>query len=107
MFNLLPTTNFSFINEKPLLVKGRLTVMFEKNPSGGYLTKGNDRDGLMTRVVPGGKASLPSAVIHKIRFCLEWTSSFCNVNCAKTDKLIRMKYASWSPSLSNIGLILI
>lgn len=46
-------------------------VMFERNPSGGYLTNGNDRDGLITSVVPGGKASRPSDVIQSIRFCRE------------------------------------
>lgn len=54
-----------------LLVNGKLIVKFEKNPSGGYLTKGNDKEGAMTRVVPGGKASLPSDVTHSILFCLE------------------------------------
>jgi hypothetical protein len=52
-------------------VNGKLTVMFEKNPSGGYRTNGNERDGVMTRVVPGGNANLPSAVTHSILFCLE------------------------------------
>lgn len=51
-----------------LLVKGKLTVIFEKNPSGGYRTKGMERDGVMTRVVPGGRAKRPSEVTHNIRF---------------------------------------
>ena len=59
------------ITNQNLLVKGKLTVMLEKNPSGGYLTNGNDKEGEMTRVVPGGKANLPSAVTHNILFCLE------------------------------------
>lgn len=45
--------------------------MFEKNPSGGYLTNGNDNEGAITRVVPGGNANLPSDVTHSILFCLE------------------------------------
>lgn len=51
-----------------LLVKGKLTVILEKNPSGGYLTNGSDKDGVMTRVVPGGRARRPSDVTHNIRF---------------------------------------
>lgn len=50
-------------------------VMLEKKPSGGYRTKGNDSDGVIIRVVPGGKANLPSEVIQRNRFCLEWCSS--------------------------------
>lgn len=57
--------------QRNLLVKGKLTVMFEKNPSGGYLTKGSERDGVMTRVVPGGRARRPSEVTHSIRFWRE------------------------------------
>lgn len=48
--------------------------MFEKKPSGGYRTKGSDKDGEMTIVVPGGRANLPSDVIHSNLFCLECTS---------------------------------
>jgi len=55
-----------------VLVNGKLMVMFDKKPSGGYRTKGRDRDGVMTRAVPGGRARRPSFVIHNIRFCLEW-----------------------------------
>jgi hypothetical protein len=55
-----------------LLVNGKLMLMFDKKPSGGYRTKGRDRDGVMTREVPGGRARRPSFVIHSIRFCLEW-----------------------------------
>ena len=47
-------------------------VIFDKNPSGGYRTKGMDKDGVMTRAVPGGRARRPSFVIQSIRFCLEW-----------------------------------
>lgn len=54
-----------------VLVNGKLMVMFDKKPSGGYRTKGRDRDGVMTRAVPGGRARRPSFVIHSIRFCLE------------------------------------
>lgn len=46
-----------------LLVNGKLIVILEKNPSGGYRTNGIDSDGLTTKVVPGGRASRPSDVI--------------------------------------------
>lgn len=59
-----------------LLVNGKLTVMFEKNPSGGCLMKGIESEGVMIKDVPGGSASLPSFVIHIILFCLEWGISF-------------------------------
>lgn len=58
-------------NYNSLLVNGRLTVILEKNPSGGYRTNGNERDGVMTKVVPGGSASLPSEVIQRSLFCRE------------------------------------
>lgn len=44
---------------------------FEKNPSGGYLTKGMEMVGVMVKAVPGGNASLPSSVIHTKRFLRE------------------------------------
>lgn len=62
---------FFTICSEDLLVNGKLIVILEKNPSGGYRTNGIDRDGLTTKVVPGGRASRPSDVIHKIRFCRE------------------------------------
>lgn len=46
--------------------------MLDRNPFGGCLTRGIDSDGEMTKVVPGGSASLPSFVIHSILFCREW-----------------------------------
>lgn len=73
-----------------LLVKGKLTVILEKKPSGGYLTKGIESDGVMTRVVPGGNARRPSAVTHRILFCLECgVSSFlCASALFKIKRLI-------------------
>lgn len=59
------------MSKKHLLVKGKLTVTLDKNPGGGCLTKGIDRDGDITIEVPGGRASLPSLVIQRILFCLE------------------------------------
>lgn len=59
-----------------LLVNGRLIVMLERNPSGGYLTNGMEMVGVMVRRVPGGSASLPSLVIHRILFCLWLIFSF-------------------------------
>lgn len=49
--------------------------MLEKNPSGGYLTKGSDKEGVITIVVPGGKAKRPSCVTQRILFCLVFASS--------------------------------
>lgn len=46
-------------------------VMLEKNPSGGYRTNGIDKEGVITREVPGGSARRPSGVSHSSRFCLE------------------------------------
>lgn len=57
---------------KYVLVNGKLIVIFEKNPSGGYRTNGKDKEGVIISVVPGGRANLPSEVTHKILFCLEW-----------------------------------
>lgn len=54
-----------------LLVKGKLTVILDKNPFGGCLTNGIDSDGVMVIVVPGGSANLPSFVIQSILFCRE------------------------------------
>lgn len=53
-------------------MKGKLTDILDRNPLGGCLTKGIDIDGVIVIVVPGGRASRPSFVIHRIRFCLEW-----------------------------------
>lgn len=54
-----------------VLVKGKLTVIFDRNPFGGCLTNGIDIEGVIVIVVPGGSASLPSFVIHSILFCRE------------------------------------
>lgn len=62
----LHTSEMSYI-----LVNGRLMVMLERNPSGGYLTKGIDIVGVMVRSVPGGSASRPSFVIQSILFWRE------------------------------------
>lgn len=43
----------------------------EKNPSGGYLTRGIAMVGVIVNDVPGGSASLPSSVIHTKRFFRE------------------------------------
>lgn len=78
-----------------LLVNGKLTVMFEKNPSGGYLTKGNDRDGVMTRVVPGGSARRPSDVTHNIRFwreCGTFSFLFTAASVQTINKLMHNKH---------------
>lgn len=62
-----------------LLVKGKLIDILDRKPLGGCLTKGIDIDGVIVIVVPGGRASRPSLVIHKILFCLEWgTFSLAN-----------------------------
>lgn len=58
-----------------LLVKGKLIVILEKKPSGGYLTKGNESEGVTTIVVPGGSAKRPSWVTQRILFCLVFVSS--------------------------------
>lgn len=55
-----------------LLVNGKLMDMFEKNPSGGYRTKGIAIVGDMVRDVPGGRASRPSSVTQIKRFCLDF-----------------------------------
>lgn len=60
------------VNLQYLLVKGKLTVILDRKPGGGCLTKGIDSDGVIAMVVPGGRARRPSFVIHKILFCLEW-----------------------------------
>lgn len=54
-----------------LLVNGKLMETFEKNPSGGYLTRGIAMVGVIVIEVPGGSASLPSSVIHTKRFFRE------------------------------------
>ena len=59
-----------------LLVNGKLMDIFDKNPSGGYLTKGKDKEGVMVRWVPGGRARRPSLVIHRSLFCRE-----CELDC--------------------------
>lgn len=55
-----------------LLVNGKLIEMFEKNPSGGYRTKGIAIVGDMVRDVPGGSAKRPSSVTQIKRFCLDF-----------------------------------
>lgn len=50
-------------------------VILEKKPSGGYLTKGSDREGVIIIVVPGGRARRPSCVTQRILFCLVLPSS--------------------------------
>lgn len=45
--------------------------MLDRNPSGGYLTNGRVSAGVMVSLVPGGRASRPSVVIHSRRFCRE------------------------------------
>lgn len=46
--------------------------MFEKNPSGGYRTKGIAKVGDMVNEVPGGRARRPSSVTQINRFCLDF-----------------------------------
>lgn len=58
-----------------LLVNGKLMLMLDKNPSGGYRTNGSVNDGVMTSRVPGGNANRPSVVIHSRRFCRECGTS--------------------------------
>jgi len=64
-----------------LLVNGKLMLMLDMNPSGGYLTNGMDRDGVIVSLVPGGRARRPSVVIHSRRFWREWglSSSFLSL----------------------------
>lgn len=56
-------------------MNGKLTVMLEKKPSGGFLMKGIESEGAKTKDVPGGRANLPSLVTQRILFCLEWGTS--------------------------------
>lgn len=49
--------------------------MFEWKPSGGYRTNGMAKVGAMMRLVPGGRANLPSSVTQMSRFCLECGTS--------------------------------
>lgn len=72
------------------LVKGKLMVKFEKNPSGGYLTKGNDNDGAITSVVPGGRAKRPSSVSQRILFCLDLAPSFVRDDGMASRIIVRM-----------------
>lgn len=58
-----------------LLVNGIEIEIFEWKPSGGYLTNGIASVGAITRLVPGGRASLPSSVTQISLFCLEWGTS--------------------------------
>lgn len=46
--------------------------IFEKNPSGGYRTKGIAKVGDMVKEVPGGRARRPSSVTQINRFCLDF-----------------------------------
>lgn len=64
-------------------MNGKLTVILDRKPLGGCLTKGIDNDGVIVIVVPGGKARRPSFVIHRILFCLEW-GIFSFVNRSST-----------------------
>lgn len=52
-------------------MKGNATVRFDRKPSGGCLTNGIETEGEIDIVVPGGRASLPSFVIHSTLLCLE------------------------------------
>lgn len=53
------------------MVNGKLIVIFDRNPSNGYRTKGNDSVGVILSTVPGGNASRPSSVIQINRFLRE------------------------------------
>lgn len=53
------------------IVSGKLIVIFERNPSSGYRTNGNDMVGVILSTVPGGSASRPSSVIQIKRFFRE------------------------------------
>lgn len=53
------------------MVSGKLMVIFERNPSSGYRTNGNDIVGVILSTVPGGNASRPSSVIQTSLFLRE------------------------------------
>lgn len=53
------------------IVSGKLIVIFDRKPSSGYRTSGNDNVGVILNTVPGGKARRPSSVIQIKRFFRE------------------------------------
>lgn len=67
-----------------VLVSGKLIVIFDKNPSGGYRTNGSDNVGVILNTVPGGRAKRPSSVIHISLFFRECGSSLRFVSSSAT-----------------------
>lgn len=55
--------------------------MLDRNPSGGYLTKGSAKEGVMVRLEPGGSAMRPSLVSQMNLLRRSWALEGSGVEC--------------------------